>query len=584
MDFAQDLKSRIDIVSVIGERVRLKKAGANRYSGLCPFHTEKTGSFSVSVTSQRYYCFGCQAKGDVIGFVMEIEGIPFYEALKELAERNGIPIPKRSQYADDESRLREAVFQMHEIAAEAFRASLQGPAGEIARAYLARRGVKPDTIEQFGLGYSDRSGHALLRLLEQRSFTAAQIEPSGLIRKRDDGSFYDYFRGRLMFPIHNEMGKTIGFGGRGLSDDDVPKYLNSPETPIYKKSLVLYNLHRAKEAIRKEDRVVLVEGYMDAIGVTAAGFRGVVASCGTALTSDQVRALRRHTDKIVVNFDPDAAGAKAAERSIQLLLEEGLQVRIMELDGGLDPDEYCKERGAAAYRERRDTAKGYFYWLADRARSQYDLRTTEGKVAVLKYLVPAVQRIPDKWERMQIAIDVAGYVGVDQANQGMVLDAFKKSVADRKETMRQPAEVVRADEEGLLHVLLSDIEGRDALVTELEKIEILQRVAMRRIFQAVLAVYAAGLPLTYDAVNSRLEDADQNLLAATLLSPDADKHDFTLEYAMQCVDSLRRSNDLQQRQEMKTRIKEAERTGNLAEALRLAGELQKSERRPGRSG
>ena len=584
MDFAQDLKSRIDIVSVIGERVRLKKAGANRYSGLCPFHTEKTGSFSVSVTSQRYYCFGCQAKGDVIGFVMEIEGIPFYEALKELAERNGIPMPKRSQYADDESRLREAVFQMHEIAAEAFRASLQGPAGEIARAYLARRGVKPDTIEQFGLGYSDRSGHALLRLLEQRSFTAAQIEPSGLIRKRDDGSFYDYFRGRLMFPIHNEMGKTIGFGGRGLSDDDVPKYLNSPETPIYKKSLVLYNLHRAKEAIRKEDRVVLVEGYMDAIGVTAAGFRGVVASCGTALTSDQVRALRRHTDKIVVNFDPDAAGAKAAERSIQLLLEEGLQVRIMELDGGLDPDEYCKERGAAAYRERRDTAKGYFYWLADRARSQYDLRTTEGKVAVLKYLVPAVQRIPDKWERMQIAIDVAGYVGVDQANQGMVLDAFKKSVADRKETMRQPAEVVRADEEGLLHVLLSDIEGRDALVTELEKIEILQRVAMRRIFQAVLAVYAAGLPLTYDAVNSRLEDADQNLLAATLLSPDADKHDFTLEYAMQCVDSLRRSNDLQQRQEMKTRIKEAERTGNLAEALRLAGELQKSERRPGRSG
>jgi DNA primase len=580
MDFAQELKSRVDIVSVIGERVRLKKAGANRYSGLCPFHTEKTGSFSVSVTSQRYYCFGCQAKGDVIGFVMEIEGIPFYEALKELAERHGIPMPKRAQYADDESRLREAVFQMYEIAAEAFRANLQGPGGDTARAYLARRGVKPDTIEQFGLGYSDRSGRALLRLLEQRNFTAAQIEPSGLARKRDDGSFYDYFRGRLMFPIHNEMGKTIGFGGRGLSDEDVPKYLNSPETPIYKKSLVLYNLHRAKEAIRKEDRVVLVEGYMDAIGVTAAGFRGVVASCGTALTAGQVRALRRHTDKIVVNFDPDAAGAKAAERSIQLLLEEGLQVRIMELDGGLDPDEYCKERGAEAYRARLDGAQGYFYWLADRARSQYDLRTTEGKVAVLKYLVPAVQRIQDKWERMQIAIDVAGYVGVDQANQGMVLDAFQKSVADRKEPMRQPAEAIRADEAGLLHVLLSDIEGRDGLVTQLEKIEILRRVAMRRIFQALLAVTGAGLPLTYDAVNSRLEDTDQNLLAATLLSPDADKHDFTLEYGMQCMDSLRRYDDLQRRQEMKTRIKEAERTGNLAEALRLAGELQKLERRP----
>jgi len=579
MDFVQELKSRVDIVSVIGERVRLKKAGANRYSGLCPFHTEKTGSFSVSVTSQRYYCFGCQAKGDVVNFVMEIEGILFYEALKELAERHGIAMPKRSQYADEDSRLREAVFQMHELAAENFRANLGASAGEVARAYLARRGVKPETSELFGLGFADRSGRALLRLLEQRNFTAAQMEQSGLVRKRDDGSFYDYFRGRLMFPIHNETGKVIAFGGRGLAEEDIPKYLNSPETPIYKKSRVLFNLHRAREAIRKEDRAVLVEGYMDAIGVTAAGFRGVVASCGTALTSDQVRTIKRHTDKIVVNFDPDAAGAKAAERSIQLLLEEGLEVRIMELDGGLDPDEYCKERGADAYQERLNGAKGYFHWLADRARSQYDLRTTEGRVAVLKFLVPAVQRIPDRLERMQIAIEVAGYVGVDQANQGVVLDAFKKSVADSKEPMRQPAEVARADEKGLINVLLSDLEGRGALVAELEPIEILQRVAMRRIFQAVLAVHAAGLPLDYEAVNSRLEDADQNLLAATMMSGDAEGHDFTLEFGIQCLESLRRSDNLHRRQELKTRMKEAERTGNMPEWTRLAQELQRLERR-----
>ena len=586
MDFAQELKSRVDIVSVIGERVRLKKAGANNYQGLCPFHTEKTPSFSVSATKQFYYCFGCQAKGDVLKFVMELEGLTFFEALKELAERNGIPMPKRAQYADDESRLREAVFQMHEIAGESFHANLRGSMGEAARGYLARRGVKPETIEQFGLGFSDRSGRALLRLLEQRNFTAAQIEQSGLVRKREaDGSFYDYFRGRLMFPIHNEMGKTIGFGGRGLTDEDIPKYLNSPETPIYKKSKVLFNLHRAKEAIRKEDRVVLVEGYMDAIGVTAAEFRGVVASCGTALTADQVRALKRHTDKIVVNFDPDAAGAKAAERSIQLLLEEGLQVRIVELDGGLDPDEYCKERGAEAYRARLDAAKGYFHWLADRARSQYDLRTTEGKVAVLKYLVPAVQRIPDKLERMQVAIEVAGYVGVDQANQGTVLDAFKKSVADRNERpMQQPAETVRPDEKGLLSVLLSDIEGRDELLSQLPQIEILQRVSMRRIFQAIVALHAAGEPIAFDAVNSRLEEEDQSRLAIAVLSADGAGYDFTLEYGVQCVDSLRRSDGLLQRQEMKKRIKEAERAGNLAEALRLAGELQKAERRPGRSG
>jgi DNA primase len=585
MDFAQELKSRVDIVSVIGERVRLKKAGANNYQGLCPFHTEKTPSFSVSAAKQFYYCFGCQAKGDVLKFVMELEGLTFYEALKELAERNGIPMPKRAQYADDESRLREALFQMYEIAAESFRANLQGRAGETARAYLVRRGLKPETVEQFGLGYSDRSGHALLRLLEQRNFTAAQIEPSGLVRRRDDGSFYDYFRGRLMFPIHNEMGKVIAFGGRGLADDDGPKYLNSPETPIYKKSKVVFNLHRAKEAIRKEDRAILVEGYMDVIGVAAAGFRGVVASCGTALTADQVRAIKRHTGKMVVNFDPDAAGEKAAEDKLPILLEEGLQVRIVELDGGLDPDEYCKDRGAEAYRARLDGAKGYFHWLADRARSQYDLRTTEGQVAVLKHLRPAVQRIPDKLERMQIAIEVAGYVGVDQANQGMVLDAFKKSVADRNERpIEVPAETVRPDEKGLLNVLLSDGEGRGALLDELPKIEVVQRLAARRIFQAILAVHAAGAPLNFDAVNSRLEEPDQRLLAVAVLSAEGEGHDFTLEYGRQCLNSLRRSDYRQRVQELKQRIKEAERTGTLADALRLAQELQKLERRPDGTG
>ncbi|HEY2012891.1 MAG TPA: DNA primase, partial [Bryobacteraceae bacterium] len=378
MDFAAQLKSSIDIVGVIQEYgPRLRKAGRN-YQGLCPFHNEKTPSFSVSAERQFYYCFGCHAKGDVINFVMEIEKVSFYEALKSLAERHGIPMPKRSQYADEDSKLRGAIFQMHEYAQENFRANLNGPMGEIARAYLSKRGVSPATIEQFGLGYSDRSGRALLRIFEQRDFSAAQLEDSGLVRKRDDGSFYDYFRHRLMFPIHNESGKIIGFGGRALAPDDNPKYLNSPKTPIYEKSHVLYNLHRAKGAIQKDDRVILVEGYMDAIGVTAAGFGAVVASCGTSLTSLQVQVIKRHTQKIAVNFDPDAPGANAAERSINMLLEEGMHIRIVELDGELDPDEYCKERGSAAYQERLEKAKGYLYWLADRARARYDVHTSEG--------------------------------------------------------------------------------------------------------------------------------------------------------------------------------------------------------------
>ncbi|MGD0498227.1 MAG: DNA primase [Bryobacteraceae bacterium] len=581
MDFKDQLKSSVDIVNVVGEYVRLKKSGAQRYLGLCPFHSEKTPSFTVHAARQFYKCFGCGEGGDVFNFVQKIEGISFYEALKLLAERNGMAMPTRTLVADEESKLRETVFQMHEIALESFRAGLRGPAGAAARAYLERRGVAPATIEQFGLGYSDPSWQALVRLFEQRGFTPSQIEQSGLARRRDDGGFYDYFRNRLMFPIHNESGKVIGFGGRALAPDDNPKYLNSPETPIYTKSRVLYNLHRAKEAIRKEDRVILVEGYMDAIGVTAAGFGPVVASCGTSLTESQVKALRRHSEKIAVNFDPDAAGATAAERSIGLLLQEGMVVRVMTLEGGLDPDEFCKQRGAQAYRERLDGAQGYFYWLADRARSRHDTRTSEGKLEVLKFLVPAVQSIPDRLERLKVAVDVAGYIGVDQANQGAVLDSFRKAVVDRRSTTERPKEPIRGDEKLLLNVLLSGVEGREQLLAELEKLEILDRLATYRIYRAVLAVHASGAPITFDAVNSRLESADQSLLAEVALSEDSEAHETTLAYGRQCLESLLRSGERDRRAQLKTRIKEAERAGNLGEALRLARELQDVEKTAG---
>lgn len=576
MDFVEQLKSSVDIVNVVGEYVRLKKASAYRYTGLCPFHSEKTPSFSVHASRQFYHCFGCQAHGDVLKFVMEMEHVSFYEALKSLAERYGIPMPKRSQYADEESRRRAALLQMHDLAQENFRGNLRGSAGEAARAYLGKRGVAPETVEQFGLGYSDRSGRVVVRLLEQRGFAADLMEESGLAGKRADGSFYDRFRNRLMFPIHDERGRVIAFGGRALSGEDEPKYLNSPETPIYKKRDVLYNLHRAKDAVRKEDRVILVEGYMDAIGVSAAGFPAVVASCGTSLTTQQVQSLKRHTQHMVVNFDPDAPGAAAAERSIHLLLSEGMLVRIMELDGDLDPDEYCKERGAEAYAERLAGAKGYFYWLADRARARHDVRTTEGVVAVLKSLLPAVQRVSDRLERMAIAENLAEYIGVER---GVVLESFRKSASERQETkLAAPREAMRADEKGLLHVLLSDAEGRGALMGELENCEILDRAVSRRIYQAIRALHAGGEEITYHAVNARLEERDQVLLAEALLAEESDAQELDVEYGRRCLESIRRSQDQLRRSELKAQVKDAERAGNLAEALRLAQELQRLER------
>src|SRR5450759_1833505 len=463
MDFVEQLKSSVDIVNVIGEYVKLRRSGANRYMGLCPFHSEKTPSFTVHVVHQFYKCFSCGAGGDVVKFVMEKEGLSFYEALKSMSERYGVPMPKRSQYADEDSKLRGALLAMHEQAAENFRANLQSQAGEAARGYIAKRGLAPETVEHFGLGYSLSSGRALVRLFEQRGFPVAQMEESGLVGKRQDGSLYDRFRNRLMFPIHNESGKIIAFGGRALSAEDEPKYLNSPETLLYVKKKVRYNLHRAKETVRKEDRAILVEGYMDAIGVTAAGFRNVVASCGTALSTEQVQSIKRHSHRVGVNFDPDVPGGNAAERSIDVLLAEGMKVRMTRFLEDLDPDEYCKVHGEEAYKNRlgpdhpaqkntwtasMNDDTSFFHWLVDRARTKHDMRTPEGKIAALEVLLPKLQLVTDPLERMTIAHDVAGYLGVEK---GMVLDHFRKAVAERsKKAIVRPISPLRPDERMLL--------------------------------------------------------------------------------------------------------------------------------------
>jgi DNA primase len=576
MDFVEQLKSSVDIVSVIGEYVRLRRAGANRYMGLCPFHNEKSPSFTVHVVHQFYKCFSCGKGGDVVKFVMEKEGISFYEALKSLSERYGIPMPKRSQYADEDSKLRGALLAMHELAQENFCANLRAQGGDAARAYISKRGLAGETVEHFGLGYSDRSGRALIRLFEQHSFPVAQMEQSGLVGKRQDGSLYDRFRNRLMFPIHNESGKIIAFGGRALAAEDEPKYLNSPETPIYKKSHVLYNLHRAKEPMRKEDRVILVEGYMDAIGVTAAGVRNVVASCGTALTEKQVQSLKRHTQRIAVNFDPDAPGAAAAERSVDLLLAESMHVRIVELDGELDPDEYCKEHGPEAYADRVEHAKGYFYWLADRARAKHDTRTPEGKVAVLEFLLPKVQRVNDPLERATIANDVAGYLGV---SQGMVLDRFRRAAGERNEkSIEMPKSVLRHDERMLLNALLTAAEWRSEIIEQMKILETVETLPSRRIFRAIFALEDSGGRVGFEEVHARLEESDQNLLAQAVLGDDGE---LSQDEVLAAIASMRRTEDQFRRVQLKARITESERAGRLEEAMRLTMELQGLDR-PGR--
>ena len=578
MDFAEQLKSSIDIVKVAGEYVRLKRLGATaNYKGLCPFHQEKTPSFNVNQTRQFYHCFGCNVGGDVIKFVQEIEGLSFWESAKMLAERYGVPLPKRSDFSDSESKQRGALMDMHTIAARLFQDNLRGPQGAEARAYLAKRGVSQEVIDTFELGYAEPAGQALTRKFSERSFSPEQMEASGLVRKRNEGAgYYDNFRGRLMFPIHNESGKVIAFGGRAMNDEDQPKYLNSPETPIYKKTSVLYNLHRAREAVRRSGRVVLVEGYMDVIGVYAAGVKEVVASCGTALTNGQVRTIHRHADTVVVNFDPDTAGANATEKAIQLLLDEGLHVRVVALDGGLDPDEYCKRNGAEAYRAKLDGAATYFHWLADRARTRFDMKTSDGKVAAFKFLLPAVQKISDKLEQAATVNDLASYLGVDP---GLVLDQFKRSAASRRAPGPQaaPTSEIPHMERMLINALLSSDRMRAEMLPALLP-ELTETFVTREIFEGLRQGAGSGGEFSYSALEGRLQGPGKELLRDAVTADESSGEAVSWEQAQACLRRLESDFLKRQVSELRALVKSAEREGHVEEALSWMAKLSRLER------
>jgi DNA primase len=505
---------------------------------------------------------------------MEMERVSFFDALKMLAERNGIPVPKRAEFSDPQSKLRAALIEMHESASRLFQSNLKSAQGAHARAYLAQRGVSDAQINEFGLGLSGDSWDQLFRRFEQDRIPAAQLEQSGLVMKRQDGSgFYDRFRARLMFPIHNESGKVIGFGGRALKPGDEPKYLNSADSEIYHKKYVLYNLHRAKDAIRKLDRAVLVEGYMDVIGVYAAGVRNVIASCGTALTNTQVRAIKRFSEKIVVNFDPDTAGADAAERSIQMLLDENMRVRVLELEGGLDPDEYVRQAGADRYREKLERAAGYFEWLSDRARKKFDMRSAEGRIAGLQFLMPAIQRVSDRLERATIAAEVAGYLGIER---GLVLDQFRKAAIDRRESAPQNRTIeVPALEKLLLNALLVSAAARERVLPGLLALEITSGFKTRNILTALASLderqHAPASVLT--EMEARLNDSDRDLLVKVAFADEWGEESRALEQALECLRTLENQNRDLHRTGLRDRIKSAERTGDMTEALRLMQQL-----------
>ncbi len=574
MDFAQQLKSSVDIVAVIGERVPLKKRGTYSYVGLCPFHQEKSGSFNVHQEKQFYKCFGCGASGDVIKFVMEYESVTFVEAITALSERFGIPMPKRERADDPESRLREALMAMHEVAAQHFQQNLMGPTGADARAYLTKRGVNSTLAGEFRLGFSERGG-TLARLLQKQGFPPQAMEVSSLVKKREDGSWYDMFRGRLMFPICNESGKVIAFGGRAMQDGDEPKYLNSAGTSIYHKSGVLYNLHRVRDGARKSGRVVLVEGYMDVIGAYSAGVPEASAPCGTALTAPQVRALRRLAGLAVVNFDPDTAGANATEKSIQLLLDEGFRVRVAALEGGLDPDEFVKANGADAYRDRLANAQPYFHWLAGRARARFDVKTSEGKVQALEFLLPRVRQVSDRVERAALANELAAVLGVEQ---GLLLEQFRRAAGGRgEERIEIPAIEVSPAEKMLLELFLHSAEVREYVFPLLANYPKLLESAGAEIWRGILG-FPDAASFHWEELEQKLSPPTRTLMAAMAFADHLQVEVNMVEQAGACLAQLGAGNRKDQIGELKRRVRAAEQRGAIMEAIQIAEELSKLER------
>ena len=406
-NFIQELTERSDIVDVVGSYVSLgKRSGANLF-GLCPFHNERTPSFAVNPAGQFYHCFGCGKGGGVINFIMEIEGLSFPEAVEFLARRVNMTVPEEA--SDRDSRKRERMLALNREAARFFYAQLSSPGGEAAKRYMAERRIGAATAKNFGVGFAPDAWSSLRDAMKARGFTDMELFEAGLVRKGKNGGFYDTFRKRLMFPVIDVRGNVIGFSGRILGDGE-PKYMNSPETLVFNKSRNLFALNLAKKS--KSGYIILSEGNIDVVSLHQAGFDSAVASLGTSLTPEQARLLSRYTNEVIIAYDNDTAGIKAAQRAIGILEKLDMKVKVLRLEGAKDPDEYIKKRGADAFRNLLEGSEDQIDYRLRAVTEKYELSSDEQKVAFLKEASELVAHLPGAVERQVYAMRVAELAGV----------------------------------------------------------------------------------------------------------------------------------------------------------------------------
>jgi DNA primase len=571
-DFAQSVKQQADIVKVIESYIRLRKSGAQNFSGLCPFHKEKSPSFSVHATRQFYHCFGCGVSGDVFSFVGKIENVSFPEAVRIVAQKCGIPLPKREYSSPEqaaEARMRGKLLDLHEAATAWFEDQLAGPEGAVAREYLVGRGMTPEGIKKFRIGYAPDSFNGLRDRLSGTADPEA-LRASGLFsqKQHEDGTFgaiYDRFRKRITFPIANESGRVIAFTARTLETGDKagPKYMNSPETPLYTKSLVLFNLDKAKTAIRQLEFALLVEGQMDCISLYLRGIQNVIATSGTAFTEQQVAILKRHTSNVAVNFDPDAAGANAAEKSISLLTEEGFNIKIITLDDGLDPDRFVRERGVEAYVAAVRAARRQSDYLIERARMLFPGQNSEQKVKAMNFLLPHIRRMPEKLARDQFAADAAQKLGIDSA---VLREELRQAALKRRDHIEVRTSALTEVDRVLLRALaITDPEHEDARRTAVEAVSAHPEwFARLDAFGALQALAARGSSDPMDAVT---DETQRRLLAEALMGETEPPPEPTVSGA---IVSLRKRLIEVEIRDIRAQIAEAERRADVAEVAVLS--------------
>ena len=524
------VKSAADLVQIVGEHVRLRKSGSN-FIGLCPFHSEKTPSFHVHAERQFFYCFGCHAKGDVIHFVEKMEGLTFADALRWLGERYGIPIDNRSRSTERKAGERRILLDIQARAGRYFRRELAGGGALRARRYLETRGLTPEIQERFGIGYAPGRPDGMLKEL-RAGYSMDQLRLSGLIQRNErDSSHYARFRGRVMFPIWNEAGKIVGFGGRALGEEQ-PKYLNSPETPLYSKSRTLYALSLAREAIRRQGRAVLVEGYLDCIALHQAGIGNAVAVCGTSLTEDQVRLLGRFTKKVVVNFDPDEAGDSATLRSLSLLVQGGFGLRVLALPDQLDPDAYIRRHGAAAYRQLLERAPTDFEYLLARARDRHPLETIEGKVTAIEELLPYLARVSNRIEREEKTRRVAEYFQVEETSVRAELHKAAGGGRRKLEVGRSRKPSLSPAERQLIKVILDLDREAGKIVDQLDRSQVHLGMESEVVFRTMVDLYRKEGRVEAERLRESLPgDREQNWISEAVFEEgDQQQVDGCLEW------------------------------------------------------